>query len=290
MLMSELRVRRDRPTITAVITTFNEEHNIGECIESVLWCDEVVIVDSFSTDRTVEIARSFPGVRVLQREYLGSASQKNWAIRRATGTWVIIFDADERCTVDLRQEIEKLLAAGPRREAYSIYRRVFFMGKVIRFSGWQNDKVVRLFKRGSAYYPNRRVHADMVTRGPAGSLRNRMLHYMIESFDEYLLRIVRYGTWGAAQAWRDGRRSSAFGVFFHPFWRFVRMYLLQLGFLDGARGIVFCILQSYASYLKWAKLWAWQVDARRGRSPRLPAFDQDETIWSFEEEPEGVSG
>ncbi|HYU32286.1 MAG TPA: glycosyltransferase family 2 protein, partial [Thermoanaerobaculia bacterium] len=153
-----------RPAISAIITTFNEEQNIAGCIESLLWCDEILIVDSFSTDRTPEIAQGYEKVRFYQRTYFGSASQKNWAMDQVPNEWILIFDADERCTPALQKEIETLVAGAPKHEAYTIRRRVWFLGKVIRFSGWQHDQVVRLVRRGSARYPNRRVHADMITR------------------------------------------------------------------------------------------------------------------------------
>jgi glycosyltransferase involved in cell wall biosynthesis len=273
----------ERPRISAVVTTFNEEHNVGDCLESLLWCDEIVVVDSFSTDRTPEIVASFDKVRFQQRPYLGSASQKNWAMDQAQHDWILIFDADERCTPELQEEIAALLRRGPEHEAYTIRRRAYFMDRVIRFSGWQHDRVVRLIRRGAARYPNKRVHADMVTRGEAPVLRSPMLHFMIDAFDEYVPRIVKYGYWGAAQAWRQGRSAGPFQVFVRPSWRFIRTYVVQLGFLDGMAGLVFCMLQSFASYMKWSTLWAWRVNARRGRMPVLPPFDEDAKTWEFPE-------
>lgn len=272
-----------RPRVTAVITTFNEEHNIGPCIESLLWCDEIIVVDSYSTDRTVEIAGGYERVSVLQRQYFGSASQKNWAMDQAETEWILILDADERCTEALQSEIEHLLGAGPAAEAYTIKRRVYFMDRVIRFSGWQHDRVVRLVKRGAGRYPNKRVHADMQTRGPAPVLRSPMLHLMIESFDQYLPRIVKYGFWGAAQGWKTGKRAGFIEVFGRTVWRFLRMYVFQFGFLDGMAGLVFCMLQSFGTYLKWAILWEWRANAARGVSPALPEFDESQETWQWEE-------
>jgi glycosyltransferase involved in cell wall biosynthesis len=273
-----------RPRISAVITTFNEEHNAPDCIESLLWCDEIIVVDSYSTDKTPEIARSYDRVRLLQRKYMGSASQKNWAMDQTRFEWILIFDADERCTPALQAEIEGLLAAGPTAEAYTIKRRVYFMDKVIRFSGWQHDRVVRLVKKGAARYPNKRVHADMRTKGPAPVLQNPMLHFMIDSFDRYLPRIVKYGFWGAAQGWKTGKRSGFVQILGRSVWRFLRMYVFQFGFLDGVAGLVFCMLQAFGTYLKWAILWEWRVNAARGRAPNLPAFDEDETVWAWDED------
>jgi glycosyltransferase involved in cell wall biosynthesis len=272
-----------RPRISAVITTFNEERNIADCIESLLWCDEVVVVDSFSTDRTPEIARAYEKVRLLQRPYMGSASQKNWSMDQTRNEWILIFDADERCTLELQAEITALLAAGPETEAYTIKRRVYFMDRVIRFSGWQHDRVVRLLRRGAGRYPNKRVHADMQTKGPAPVLASPMLHYMIDSFQQYLPRIVTYGYWGAAQGWKTGHKSGLTEVFGRPVWRFLRMYVLQFGFLDGMAGLVFCMLQAFGTYLKWAVLWEWRANAARGRMPNLPAFDEDQSVWHWEE-------
>lgn len=272
-----------RASISVVITTFNEESNIGACLESLLWCDEILVVDSFSTDSTPEIVQRYaemhPQLRFVQRTYYGSAAQKNWAMDETRHEWILIFDADERCTPELRREIETLLAEGPEHDAYTIHRRVYFLGALIRFSGWQNDQVVRLVRRGAGRYPNRRVHADMATRGPAPLLRESMEHYMVDDFHEYVLRIVKYSHWGAAQGWREGRQPGVAEILGRSAWRFVRTYFLQLGILDGMRGLVFCLLQAYGTYLKWSILWGWRVNAARGVEPLLPAFDENEETW-----------
>ncbi len=272
-------VSLDGPKVSAIVTTFNEERHIAACLESLAWCDEILVVDSFSTDRTPEIAQSFANVRFAQRTYYGSASQKNWAMDQVEHDWFLIFDADERCTPDLQREVELLLRSGPTHEAYTIRRKVYFMDHLIRYSGWQHDQVVRLVKQGSGRYPNRRVHADMVTRGPAPLLRNPMLHYMADSFDEYFPRIQKYSIWGASQAWKEGKRAGFPEVFGRSVWRFLRTYLFQGGFLDGMYGLVFCMLQAYGTYLKWAILWGWRVNEARGRQPDLPIFDEDENTW-----------
>jgi len=277
-----------RPKVSAILTTLNEEQHIAACIESLLWCDEILLVDSFSTDRTPEIAQRYEKVRFHQRTYFGSAAQKNWAMDQVQNEWILIFDADERCTPALQKEIEELLASGPSHDAYTIKRQVYFMNRIIRFSGWQHDRVVRLVRRGTARYPNRRVHADMITRGPAPVLRNVMIHYMTDSFDEYARRIEKYSFWGAAQNWKEGRKAGFTQIFGRSIWRFLRTYIFQLGILDGMHGLVFCMLQAYGTYLKWALLWGWHVNAARGVMPNLPAFDDSESTWRpLEEGPEG---
>jgi len=272
--VAEAPTPRERPRISAVITTYNEEHNVADCIESLLWCDEIVVVDSFSTDNTAEIARS----------------QKNWAMDQARHDWILILDADERCTPELEAEIQSVLAGGSAAEAFVIRRRVYFMDRVIRFSGWQHDRVVRLVKRGAGRYPNKRVHADMQTRSAPQMLHSPMLHFMIESFEQYLPRIVKYGFWGAAQGWRNNRKSGAVEVFGRTVWRFSRMYVFQLGFLDGMAGLVFCLLQAFGTYLKWGILWEWRANAARGRMPSLPEFDEDDSVWRWREQEENAQG
>ena len=283
--------------VSGVVTCFNEEHNIGACIESLAWCDEIIVVDSFSTDRTAEIAQSYPKVRFFQRTYFGAGAQKNWALQHVSHDWVFLLDSDERCTPALRDEVAALLRNGPTANAYMIRRDVFFLGQQIKYSGWQRDQVVRLFKRGTAYYENRRVHSLLHTTGSTPTLRHAMEHHMVDRrFDEYTFRIAKYGLWGAAQAWRDGQRCGRFDIVVRSLWRFVKTYLLQLGVLDGARGLVFCLLQSYGTYIKFAILWSWQVNDARGIPPNLPDFDEDETTWqgldqiSKEDGDEGAEG
>lgn len=273
-----------RPKISVVVTTFNEEKNIAACLESLLWCDEILVVDSFSTDRTPEIVKRFDEVQFVQRTYYGSAAQKNWAMDQTTHDWTLIFDADERCTPKLRDEIETLLANEPKHEAYTIRRRVYFLGKVIRFSGWQRDQVIRLLRKGAGRYPNRRVHADMKVRGEAPLLRNVMDHHMVEDFHKYVLRIVKYSRWGAAQGWKEGKNPGVAEVLGRSVWRFVRTYFVQLGIFDGMRGLVFCLLQAYGTYAKWSILWSWRVNEKRGIEPDLPEFDDKSETWSGLEE------
>ena len=266
--------------VSGVITSFNEEHNIAECIESLNWCDEIVLVDSFSTDKTPEIARRYPGVKFFQRPYFGAGAQKNWAMQHVENDWIFLLDSDERCTPELREEVRELLAAGPTHDAYMMNRNVYILGKRIRYSGWQHDRVARLFRRGNAYYENRRVHSVLHTTGESPILKNAIEHYMVDrSFDEYAFRLGKYGYWNAAQCWRDGERTNALEVFVRPIWRFFRTYVLQLGVLDGGLGVVFCLLQAYSTYMKFAVLWGWQVNEARGIPPVLPEFDEDESTW-----------
>jgi len=273
-----LRNAAGRRPLSVIVTTFNEQVNIAECLESVLWADEILVVDSFSTDRTVEIARGFP-VTVLQREYFGSAAQKNWSLDRVKHEWVLIIDADERVPEPLAREILTLLAGDPPANGYYIRRQNVFIDEVIRHSGWSTDKVVRLFRRDKGRYPNRRVHADLEIDGPVPVLRSPFLHYTFRSFDQYFGKFLNYAEWGAAQAFRDGRRAGLVEIGFRPTWRFFRMYVLQAGFLDGLHGLVLCALQAFGVFLKYARLWEYRIRERRGEKIELPAFDDDAKTW-----------
>ncbi|MBM4187453.1 MAG: glycosyltransferase family 2 protein [Gemmatimonadetes bacterium] len=269
----------ERASITAIVATYNEERNIEACLASLAWCDEIIVVDSHSTDRTPALARAHSKVRFFQREYLGDGSQRNWAINQATTEWIMVLDSDERCPPELAAEIDGLLRSTPVANAFTIRRRTYVLGKQLRYSGWQNDRVVRLARRALARYTRLRVHAKLEASGPSPVLGHAIDHHMVDCFHDYVLRINRYGYWGAAQSWRDGVGQSLPGILIRPPWRFVRTYLLQLGFLDGIRGLAFCILQAYATYLKWALLWSWHANAKRGIAPPLPRFDEDPAVW-----------
>jgi glycosyltransferase involved in cell wall biosynthesis len=268
-----------RPALTVILTTLNEEVNVRECLASVAFADEILVVDSFSTDRTVEIARGVPGVRVVQHEYFGSAAQKNWAMEQVTTPWLLIVDADERIPEPLAREILSLLERGPEEDQYFIRRENVFLDRVIRHSGWSTDKVVRLIRRGTARYPNRRVHADLAADGPTPTLLTPMKHYTCRSLGQYLEKLHRYATWGAADAFRQGRRAGAVELLFRPFWRFVRMYGIQAGFLDGRHGMVLCVLQAWGVFLKWARVWEWNRFRKNGWPVELPAYDESSETW-----------
>ena len=276
--LDALRQAPGRAGLSVIITTFNEEVNIADCIQSVLWADEILVVDSYSRDRTVPIAQGYP-VQVMQREYFGSAAQKNWAIDRTTKEWVLIVDADERVTPELAGEILRVLATAPPVNGFSIKRDNVFVDRVIRHSGWSTDKVIRLFRRDRGRYPNRRVHADLAIEGPTPLLQHAFLHYTFRSFDQYFEKFLNYAEWGAAQAYREGRSVGVLEIAGRPLWRFLRTYVIQLGFLDGLHGLVLCTLQAFGVFLKYARLWEYRLRARRGEVIQLPAFDEDPRTW-----------
>ncbi len=247
-----------RRALSVIIPTFNEEETLPACLDSVRFADELLVVDSFSTDRTVAIARQ-AGARIVQREYGYSAQQKNWAIPQARHEWVLLVDADERVTPALRDEILRLLERGPEADGYWVRRANHFLGKRIRYCGWGTDRVIRLFRRDVSRYQDRQVHAEVDLPGPLPTLTQPLEHHTFRSFGQYWRKLDLYSEWGARQMYREGRRVGPLQILLRPIGRFIRMYFLRLGFLEGAHGVVLSMLGAFTVYLKYARLWEMQI-------------------------------
>ncbi len=284
-----LRADPERPSVSVIITTFNEEVNIADCIRSVMWADEILLVDSFSTDRTLELAEKFP-IEILQREYFGSAAQKNWAMDRVRSDWILILDADERVPEVLAEEILRLLIRAPGHNGYYLRRRNIMFDKVVQHSGWSTDKVIRLFDRRHGRYPNRRVHADLAVEGATPTLENHLVHYTYRSIEQYFKKFMNYAEWGAAQGFRDGRRAGFKEIALRPAWRFFRTYVIQQGFRDGLHGLVVCGLQAFNVFVKYAWLWEYHERSRLGEEIEFPAFDDSEETWARPDGDRGAAG
>jgi glycosyltransferase involved in cell wall biosynthesis len=245
--------------LTAIVPTGNEEHNIREVLESVSFADEIMVVDSLSTDKTLEIAREFTDT-ILSRKYQYSASQKNWAIPQAKHEWILLVDADERVTPKLKDEIIAILKNPPKDDtvAYWIYRMNHFMGKRIKYSGWQNDKVIRLFKKSHCHYEDKMVHAEIIADGKVGFLKNRFLHNTYITLDHHTKKLNRYAAWQARDYDKRTFRLTPFHFVIKPFWGFFKHYVLQMGFRDGIPGLVISYLHGYAVLMRYAKLWLYR--------------------------------
>jgi len=248
--------------LTAVVTAYNEAGNIGDCLESLRFADEVIVVDSFSADGTPDLARQ-RGARVLQHEYLSPAAQKNWATPHSSGEWVLAVDADERVTPELAAEIGRALASRAH-DGYEIKRRSFFLGHEIRHSGWQNDWVLRLFRKDRGRYLERQIHEQVTLEGTVGRLRAPLLHYSYRTLDDYWRKLRRYAEWNAAEVRRRGGRVSPAFMMLHPPLRFLKAYLLQGGFLDGAPGLLVCLLTAVYAAAKDARIWEMQQADKAG--------------------------
>lgn len=256
----------DESKLSVIIPTFNEEDNLAACMEGVRWADEILLADAFSTDRTLDIARSFPNVRIIQREYKYSTSQKNWAIPQARHSWILIVDADERISPELAQEIKDIVYKGRGSEdiaAYRIRRNSYFLGKRIRYCGWQNDYVIRLFRKGKAQYEYKFVHGKLIVDGRTGELDNRIEHYTIRTLSGYLTKIEKYTAWAAMEKFKKRKKVNIVIIGVRTCFRFFRDYILRLGFLDGTYGFILCGLSAFAEFMKLSKLWEMISNARR---------------------------
>jgi glycosyltransferase involved in cell wall biosynthesis len=241
--------------ISAIIPAFNEAHNIEAAINSVAFADEVMVVDSFSTDETVSLAKK-KGARILQRTYENSASQKNWAIPQAKYEWVVLLDADERVELALQKEIRQTVQNPASQYAgFWIYRKNYFLGKRVRYSGWQGDKVIRLFKRNLCRYQNKQVHAEIIAQGTVGTLKHKITHNTFKNIDHYLAKLNRYAHWQAIDYDSKTGRLNPFHFVIKPSFRFFKHYILKLGFLDGLPGFAISYLQAYAVFMRYLKLW-----------------------------------
>jgi glycosyltransferase involved in cell wall biosynthesis len=220
--------------------------------------DEIIVVDSQSTDNTVEIAQRH-GAKVTQpNDWPGFGPQKNRALELATCDWVFSIDADERVTPELGAEITRVLRLGASDVAYKLPRLSSYCGKFIRHAGWQPDYVLRLFKRGTAKFSDDLVHERVVTDLPVHALKNHLLHYSYLNFSQVLSKVDAYSTASAKQAYARGKRSSVAGALGHGAWAFFRTYVIRRGFLDGAHGLALSISNAETSYYKYLKLWQMQ--------------------------------
>jgi glycosyltransferase involved in cell wall biosynthesis len=239
-----------KPTLSVVIITLNEQAKIRDCLESVNWADEIVVMDSYSTDDTIRISREFTP-NVYQNDFLGDGPMRNLAIERTTSDWILTIDADERVTPTLKAEIQKVLAH-PVAFAYYIPRRSFFLGRWIRYCGWTPDYVLRLFRKDQGRYDEHLAHAKLVPNGKPAKLNNPFHHFPYADVSEYVRKINSHTDLIARE---EGHRTTLPACWLHPIGRFLRTYLLRLGFLDGKQGLVLAMLASYYAFVKHIKIW-----------------------------------
>lgn len=250
----------DLKNISVIVTCRDEAANIARCLDSLRGFGEIVLVDSFSADETLETARRYP-VKIYVRPYRSAAAQKNWALSVIANRWVLILDADERLSEPLREEISGL--EPDTTGGYWIRRTSEYLGATIRGCGWQRDKVLRLFDRERGRYEEIEVHEEVSLDGKAGILNERLLHNPYRDVHHHLLKINEYSSRGARNYVERGGRWAVLNMLLHPPFRFARMYLLQRGFLDGWRGLLLCLLSSYSVFLKYAKVWEYHTWNRR---------------------------
>lgn len=255
-------------TCSVSIICKDEERNIARVLTSVRWADEIVVVDSFSTDRTVEIALGYTP-KVYQIPWQGYVAQKNSALTLATGDWILAIDSDEEVSEALAASIKEVLAADdPAVAGYQMARRVRYMGKWIRWGGWYPDRKVRLVRRGKARWEGLDPHDKLVADGKVRRLSGDLLHYSFPTVIDHLKTIDRFTTVAAAELHRRGKKGGPFKAVSRGTFMFFRSYLLRLGFLEGYRGVVIATLSAYHVFIKYAKLWELDHPGESGEGTR----------------------
>ncbi|NOQ92399.1 MAG: glycosyltransferase [Flavobacteriaceae bacterium] len=228
---------KEREKITAIIPTFNEELNIEYAIKSVDFADEIIVIDSYSTDKTVVIANRH-NIRLIERKFDDFSSQKNYAIDQAKNNWIYILDADERVSNDLRKEILEAVKKPTNFVGFYIYRTFYFLSQKINYGGWQRDKVIHLFKKDKCKYNGNLVHETITYNGEIGFLNHKIEHYSYRNYDHYLKKLNHYASLQAKELFIKKKSVNIFHIVLKPLYRFFVHYVIRLGFLDGFPGYV----------------------------------------------------
>ncbi len=243
-------------SISALLITFNEERNIDEVLENLSFADEIVVVDSYSTDRTVEKIQQHSNVTLIQREFKNYTDQKAFALKQATYDWVLFIDADERIPPDLKAEILAVTNATHATASAYYFRRTFmFRDKAVHFGGTQNDKNYRLFKKSKVHFAQDRiVHETLIVQGASKTLSHKLLHYSYTHYEDYRAKTIQYGKMKAYEKFKKGRKAYWYHLCLWPSFRFLSRYVFRLGFLDGKKGLILCYLSALGVYAKFKEL------------------------------------
>lgn len=241
--------------LSVIVIAKNEAAMIGRCLESVAWADEIIVVDSGSTDGTQDICRALGAKVVVTEDWPGPGPQRNRAIEQASGEWILALDADEWVNEDLRDEILRVIQAPGDKIGFRVKRLSSYCGRYMRHSGWWPDYVSRLFVRGRARYDGGIVHDHLNPEGPMGRLNQHLLHEPYQNLEEVLAKVDDYSTGGAQIALAAGQKGSLVVALGHGFWAFLRTYVIRLGVLDGQEGLMLAISNAETTYYKYLKLW-----------------------------------
>lgn len=261
-----------REKISACVICCNEELKIGRCLQSLTWCDEILVIDSFSKDSTVEICRKYTD-RVYQREWLGYIGQRNMVREMASCPWILFLDSDEEVSPALRDEIleEFEKGTGPYL-GYAFPRQVFYLGRWIRHGEWYPDIKLRLFKKIHGRTEGQEPHDKVVVNGPVKTLKNHIWHYTYDDIRDHLDTVNRFSTIAAQQKFVQENSYHWRDLVFRPFFHFMKGYFLKRGFLDGTHGLIIAMISSYGAFAKYAKLWELWLKEKE-RVPLLPEID-----------------
>lgn len=257
-------------SVSAIIVCFNEEDRIQDCLESVSWCDEIVVVDSFSTDRTPEICRRYTD-RFTQHPWMGYREQKAYAHSQASKDWVLLVDSDERVSPELKREIlDNLASENGQYAGYAVPRLVHYLGRWWRRGGWYPDYDVRLFRRERATWGGSDPHEKILVDGPVRRLSHPLYHYSYRNMDDHVARINRFTSISAQELIKRGGRWRLSDALLRPAVRFFRSYILKRGFMDGFAGFYVAVTAAVYVFLKYAKVWEFELEEKKklGRKRR----------------------
>jgi glycosyltransferase involved in cell wall biosynthesis len=240
--------------ITALAITFNEEENVKRYIESLSFADEIIFIDSYSTDNTVAIAKEL-GATVIQKKFEDFSSQRNFAIQQSNTDWIMFFDLDEIVTPELEREILQVIAEQNQYVGFFVKRNYYFLGKLIKYGGWQNDKVIRIFNKNFCQYNGNLVHEVIVTNGKVSQLKNNVNHYSYKDFDNYNNKLNHYSKLQAESLYQRNLRPKAYHFFIRPTYRFFWQYIYRLGILDGKEGYILAYVHAFSVFKRYLQLW-----------------------------------
>ena len=242
--------------LTALLITYNELENIDAVIANVSFADEIIIVDSFSTDGTINRIKKYNNIKLIQRHFKNYTDQKSFALEQALHDWVLFLDADERLTDKLKNEILHTVNKPDNTiAAYYFYRKFMFKNSRLYFSGWQKDKNYRLFKKSKVNFTKDRiVHETLIVDGETKILKNKLIHYSYKNYEDYKGKMVKYGQMKANEEFKKGKKAYWFHFIFRPLYKFLNHYLLRLGILDGKKGIIICYLNALGVYARYKEL------------------------------------
>ncbi len=248
--------------ISAIVRTRNEEANIEECLKSIAWADEIVVVDSHSTDATLEIARKYTG-RIFIRDWPGHIAQSQYATDQTTNTWVLSMDADERVTPELRDEIMALDLENTPNDAFEMPRLHFFMKRWINHSAWYPDCKIRLFRKDRCRWGGYNPHDEVKVTGSKGKLKGDLIHYIYRDMEHFAATKNTYSTLTARDHFKNGRKARIVNFTLRPLYAFLYRYFLRLGFLDGIAGFIISIEEAHGVFLKYVKLYELEHELRQ---------------------------
>lgn len=262
--------------ISALIITYNEIGYIEKCLESVSFADEILVVDSFSTDGTYEYLLDHPKAEVIQNPFENFTAQKSFALKKASNDWILFLDADEEITVSLEKEILKTVNSKNGMDAYRFYRKFMYQNNPLHFSGWQTDKNYRLFKKSKARFTEDRiVHETLQIDGTSATLSERLVHYCYKNYKDYKSKMLHYGRLRAQEEYRKGNQFSYLKLIVKPTWKFFYNYIIRFGFLDAQRGITICYLDALSVLKRFYELRKLEREELRpvfSNFPKQPKF------------------